>query len=61
MRVPIIPIVARWRGTRIEFVIDDPLGPGDESVVAAAAAAWLGRYLLEHPLEISRRVLDLTT
>jgi len=61
MQVPIVPIVARWRGARVEIIVGDPLGPGDESVVAAAAAAWLESYLLENPLEISRRVLDLTT
>lgn len=61
MQVPIVPIVGRWRGARVEIIVGDPLGPGDESVVAAAAAAWLESYLIENPLEISRRVLDLTT
>lgn len=60
LQVPIVPIVARWRGARIEIIAGDPIAPGEEKVVAMAAAAWLERYLLENPLEISRRVLDLT-
>jgi hypothetical protein len=62
MQVPIVPIVARWRGSRIEIIAGDPIPPADdESVIAAGAAAWLERYLLESPLEISERILSLTT
>ena len=61
MQVPIVPIVARWRGSRIEIIVGDPIPPAeDESTIAAAAAAWLERYLRESPLEISERVLALT-
>lgn len=62
MQVPIVPIVARWRGSRIEIVVGDPIPPSDdESEIAAGAAAWLERYLLESPLEISERILSLTS
>lgn len=58
---PIQPMIARWTGTKIEFVIGDPLPPSsDESALAAAAASWLERYLEQHPLDISDRVLALT-
>lgn len=61
MQVPIVPIVARWRGAKIEIVVGDPLLPAsDESAIAAATTAWLERYLLESPLEISERILTLT-
>ncbi|HEX7808808.1 MAG TPA: hypothetical protein VF608_08785 [Thermoanaerobaculia bacterium] len=58
---PILPLVARWNGRRIEFVIGDVIPAGEEDVTAAAAAAWLERYLDEHPLDISPRVLELTS
>jgi hypothetical protein len=62
MQVPIVPIVARWRGSRIETIVGDPIPPADEeSTMAAAAAAWLEQYLRESPLEISERILSLTT
>jgi hypothetical protein len=61
MQVPIVPIVARWRGSRIEIILGDPIAPtDDESAIAAAAAAWLEQYLLESPLDISERILSLT-
>jgi lauroyl/myristoyl acyltransferase len=58
---PILPIVARWNGLKIEFVIGDVIPAGEEDVTAAAATAWLERYLDEHPLDISPRVLELTS
>jgi hypothetical protein len=62
MQVPIVPIVARWRGSRIEVIVGDPIPPAsDESTIAAATTAWLERYLLDSPLEISERILSLTT
>jgi hypothetical protein len=61
-RVPIVPIVARWRGTRAEIVVGDAIAASsDESAMASSAAAWLERYLRESPLEISARILALTT
>jgi len=62
MQVPIVPIIARWRGSRIEIIVGDPIAPADdEAAIAAEAAAWLERYLLESPLDISKRILALTT
>jgi lauroyl/myristoyl acyltransferase len=61
MKVPIVPIVARWRGPRVEIVLGDPIAPDeDESVIAAGAAAWLEHYLLDSPFELSARILELT-
>lgn len=48
---PIVPIVARWSGTRIAFALGNPLGTPQE------AAAWLERYLLERPSEITLGLL----
>lgn len=61
-QVPIVPVVARWRGARVEIVAGSPIGPAeDEMEVASATAAWLECYLMDSPLEISRRILTLTT
>ena len=54
---PLIPLVARWRGTSIEPVIGEPIRPGGASTdierdLATAAVRWLERYLLESPGEI---------
>jgi lauroyl/myristoyl acyltransferase len=60
-RAPILPMIARWNGARVEVVLGDPIpASDDESATAAAAALWLERYLDEHPLDISERVLALT-
>jgi lauroyl/myristoyl acyltransferase len=56
---PIVPIVARWRGTRVEVVAGQPLEGGDERELAAAAARWLEAHLRAFPDEISLRILDL--
>jgi lauroyl/myristoyl acyltransferase len=62
MQVPIVPIVARWRGTRVEVVVGDPIPAAkDEMKIATATAAWLERYLLDSPSEISARILELTS
>lgn len=61
--VPIVPLVARWSGTRIDVVVGEPLtaggGPDLERSLAASAARWLEAYLRESPSEISLRILDL--
>ena len=56
---PIVPVVARWRGTRVEVVAGQPLAGDDEHALAADAARWLEQYLRAHPDEISLRILDL--
>ena len=56
---PIVPIVARWRGLRIEAVTGDALIGDDEPSLAASAAQWLERYLVDAPDETSLRILDL--
>lgn len=60
---PIVPMVARWRGTRVELVAGTPLaaadGPEREQALAAETARWLEDYLRASPEEISLRILDL--
>ena len=46
---PMLPITARWRGSRIEIIVGDPVPPGDEAVMAARLASWLEQYLRETP------------
>lgn len=59
-RVPIVPLVARWNGKEIDLVVGDPLPlSDDEQLLAASAAQWLERYLLEWPGELSYRILEL--
>lgn len=59
-RVPIVPLVARWAGREIELVVGDPLPTSDdEQELAASAAKWLERYLVESPGELSYRILQL--
>jgi lauroyl/myristoyl acyltransferase len=56
----IVPMVSRWRGSSMAMTVGDPIAPelGEEGM-AAAAGAWLERYLRERPEEISVFVLDL--
>lgn len=61
-QVPIVPILARWRQSRVEIVVGDPIAPSeDENAMVAATAVWLERYLLDNPNEISARILELTS
>ena len=59
---PIVPVVTRWRGSRVELVSGDPLdapdGPDGEHAHAAAVARWLEDYLRTNPEEISLRILE---
>ena len=57
--VPVVPMIARWTATgQITTCADEPLTPGrhggadGEQALAAAAARWLERRLLEHPADI---------
>ena len=56
---PIVPVVARWRGTRVDVVSGQPFDGGDERGLAASAARWLEEHLRANPDEISLRILDL--
>jgi hypothetical protein len=60
-RTPILPLVARWNGTRMELEIGEMIAASDdEAQLAAAAAKWLERYLERYPDEESSRVRELT-
>lgn len=56
---PIVPVVARWRGLKIDLVCGNELEGGDERELAQAVARWLEGYLFANPAEISLRILDL--
>jgi hypothetical protein len=56
---PIVLLVGRWRGNSVEVTCGEPLVPGDETTMAAAAAAWLEAYLREFPGEVSARTLEI--
>lgn len=61
---PLRPLVARWRRSAVEVEVGETLA-GDfasgaearESDLAAAAARWLERYLLESPAELGLGLL----
>lgn len=65
--VPIVPVIPRWAGTHVELTVGEPLtagshdgsGDGHERALAESAGRWLEHYLLEHPEELSRRVVAL--
>jgi hypothetical protein len=60
--VPMVPIVARWRGSSVEVECGDPIQPArDEGAMAAAVAAWLERYLRAFPGEISTRTTEIVS
>jgi hypothetical protein len=67
-RVPLVPLVARWRRGGVEIVTGEALAPSPgpspaprgrdgEGVLATAAAGWLERYLLEAPSELGLGLL----
>jgi hypothetical protein len=57
---PLVPMVARWRGTRVEIAHGEPIeAGGTEEAMVGSAASWLGRYLREHPGEINPRTVEI--
>jgi lauroyl/myristoyl acyltransferase len=59
-RAPIVPLVARWRGTKVEYVLGQPIpASSDEASMATALTSWLDRYLTDAPFEISEQTLSL--
>jgi hypothetical protein len=46
---PIVPILTRWQGARIEVVAGEPLAPGDEVAMAHATAAWIEGVVRSSP------------
>lgn len=55
--VPIVPIAARWRHGGVELAVGEALTGSGETELAAAAALWLERYLLESPGELGLGLL----
>lgn len=55
---PVVPLAARWRGDGIEIAAGDPIAPGPEAEMAAAAARWLERFVRESPGEIGTKFVD---
>jgi lauroyl/myristoyl acyltransferase len=59
-RAPILPVVTRWRGLRMEIHCGPLIEPGDsEERLAEQAAAWLESYLTAAPGEVAPRVFQL--
>src|SRR5205085_331479 len=57
---PLVPLLARWRGSRAEIVVGDPIAPSrDEGAMAASLTRWLEERLLEAPGAISDRTLAI--
>jgi hypothetical protein len=57
---PLVPFVGRWQRGGIEIGIGEvlsPASPACESDLAAAAARWLERYLLDAPSELELGLL----
>lgn len=50
---PIVPIAPRWRGTRAEIVVGDPIVSGDEAEMAVATARWLEAFVRSAPETLS--------
>jgi lauroyl/myristoyl acyltransferase len=57
---PVVPVLARWRGSRTEIVSGDPVQPPPgERAMAASLTGWLERHLLQAPGEITARTLTI--
>jgi len=56
---PLLPMAARWRGSRIEVTTGDLIPPGDEAEMVSALMGWLEPYLIEHPEEARGDLLHL--
>ena len=54
---PIVPIAARWQKERVKVGVGEALAGSGETELAAAAALWLERYLLESPSELGLGLL----
>jgi lauroyl/myristoyl acyltransferase len=58
--VPIVPLLTRWRGLRVEVLCGPRIGPSDsEEELAASTAKWLESYLAGAPGEVTMRVFQL--
>ena len=40
-RAPIVPVIAQWRGRRMEIVLGTPIAPAEEAVMAGVLGSWL--------------------
>jgi lauroyl/myristoyl acyltransferase len=56
---PVRPIASRWRGTRLEVCVGDPVASAlGEEGMAAAVGGWFERYLRASPGEVSVFILE---
>lgn len=62
-KVPLVPLAARWRRGSVDVELGEAITGETENALAASAARWLERYLLDSPAELGlgllRRLLDL--
>ena len=42
---PMLPVITRWRGGKVEIVTGQPICPSDASTMAASLARWLEEYM----------------
>ncbi|HVR95597.1 MAG TPA: hypothetical protein VMW27_03215 [Thermoanaerobaculia bacterium] len=56
-KVPLVPLVARWRRGGVDVELGEPISGEEESVLAAATARWLERYLLDSPADLGLGLL----
>ena len=42
---PMLPVLTRWRGGKVEIVTGEPIRPSDASTMAASLARWLEGYM----------------
>jgi hypothetical protein len=47
--VPVLPLVARWRGGKVQYTFGRPIEVADEATMAAAVAGWFDEYMSAHP------------
>ena len=47
-----LPIIARWRGARVEVLTANPITPAEPTAMAAILCSWLESYLRKNPSEI---------
>jgi hypothetical protein len=46
---PVVPVMARWRGRKIEIEAGERIEPADEVTMVGHFGAWLSEYLTRYP------------
>jgi hypothetical protein len=56
---PVVPVAPRWRGSRIEVAVGEPIPTADETRMAGQVADWVSDFLRASPGEIGPMTLGL--